>query len=65
MEPPFVRQELFSLPSWMADVETDEEENMKALLRALSMIGETFARTFAVTLFANTNTYSNPRNREL
>ncbi len=60
-----MRQELFSLPSWMADVETDEEENMKALLRALSMIGETFARTFAVTLFANTNTYSNPRNREL
>jgi len=49
----------------MADVEIDEEENMKALLRALSMIGETFARTFSVTLFANTNTYSNPRNREL
>lgn len=38
---------------------------MKALLKALSMIGETFAQIFTVTLFADTNSYSNPRNREL
>ena len=38
---------------------------MKALLKALNNIGETFVRTFTTTLFANTNSYSNSHPREL
>lgn len=38
---------------------------MKAILKALNNIGETFARTFTSTLFSNTNSYSNSRTREL